>query len=699
MNPRVASVLTVAGLPFACSLLLSFATHGTTVFWQDSGIFLSGIKELSVLYPHGFVLYQLTAWLWTKLLGWLDFTLAVHLYSAVCTAGACAALGLASRDLLRSRHCGSSADSGASLRDWAAAAVGCLAAAGFTMASAAITAKGYALTYLVLALLLWFIVRAAEQGRPSDWTGLAALIGLAWAAHPSTTLAGGALLLFTAVRGRALGVRGLAWRAGFAALLAAGPSLLLLPWLSSRDSLISMGHPAGGGALLEYFLGGRYLGKAGVWGTDLERTRMLGLFAWEEFLGVGLLLVIFGLVRLFRTARPSFLFVSAWFLPYTAVALLFRIEGQLDFWLLAAALPLYLAAAVGLRVLVEHAGAHARLALSGVTAAGLVWALGVNYADLSQRGYTLAEEYGRLFLQPLAPRAVVLLFKDDAIGAVHYLQTVKGERSDVVAIPGGRLGDVANGRPWFDELLLRRHPEFKMPDYAGALVRAQGRAEGVWVRAFVAANLESGRPIYLSNLEVADIVPQGWEAVPCGVLWRIAPKGSLQPDAAQFQFPYEPEQMPPLYRRVRGIELFERVDGLDVDFEPYERRLATAVLRARQNLGEWQLRRGNPAAAVKLLESVLAFEPDLPRNPWSLQLLGLAHLETGNLERARVCLQLSVERSTHPRFRVVSLLALGDLMRRRGDEASARRCYEEGAALPDLGPEHRQELERRLRPR
>ena len=72
--------LLVPGIPFALSLTLSLCTVGGTVYWQDSGFFLSGVKDPGVLYPPGFVLYLIVCKAWTLLLGFLDFTLAVHLF-------------------------------------------------------------------------------------------------------------------------------------------------------------------------------------------------------------------------------------------------------------------------------------------------------------------------------------------------------------------------------------------------------------------------------------------------------------------------------------------------------------------------------------------------------------------------------------------------------------------------------------------
>src|SRR6516162_550585 len=158
-------------LPFAISLALSLSTIGSHVFCQDSGLFLAAVKDLGILYPPGFVLYLLLCKTWTLLLAFLDFTLAVHLFSATCTAAASAFIALAARDLLRSR--GSLfrvlVEPDDNLAGPIGAAVGSMAAGGFTFWFTGIYAKGYALYYTVLALLLWRMIRADDSRRPRDF--------------------------------------------------------------------------------------------------------------------------------------------------------------------------------------------------------------------------------------------------------------------------------------------------------------------------------------------------------------------------------------------------------------------------------------------------------------------------------------------------------------------------------------------------
>src|SRR5204863_6614282 len=90
-------------VPLLLSLLLSLISVGSHPYWQDSGVYLTAVKELGVLYAPGFVLYEVLCKAWTVLFFFLDFTLAVHLFSSICAAGASAAIAVAVRDLLRSR--------------------------------------------------------------------------------------------------------------------------------------------------------------------------------------------------------------------------------------------------------------------------------------------------------------------------------------------------------------------------------------------------------------------------------------------------------------------------------------------------------------------------------------------------------------------------------------------------------------------
>src|SRR6185369_13000119 len=152
--------------PFLFSLALSLQTAGGTVFWQDSGYYLTAIHELSVPASHGFVFYLLLAKAWT---------IAVHFFSAFCSALAAMVIALAARDALRKLWPDGPADA-------PALAAAMLTAGGYSYWNASTLAKPYALYYLTLAVLLWIMVRAEKK---RDFLLMGAVLGFAGAAHPS----------------------------------------------------------------------------------------------------------------------------------------------------------------------------------------------------------------------------------------------------------------------------------------------------------------------------------------------------------------------------------------------------------------------------------------------------------------------------------------------------------------------------------
>ncbi|HEX7901627.1 MAG TPA: DUF2723 domain-containing protein [Planctomycetota bacterium] len=678
-------------IPCATTFILCLSTLGDRVFWQDSGFFLAAVKELGVLYPPGFVLYELSCWAWTKLFFFVDFTRAVHLYSAACASAAAGVLAWAALDLLRARSRAFAVLTDAGPHAEACAAVaGCLAGAGYTFWASGIMAKGYALYYLILALLLWRMIVAAERKRTGDFTAVAVLIGLAWASHPSATLGGLALLGFAVYGARILGWKGMAWRTGLAAFAAALPTLLT-PLLARRPLESSMGHPTGGAALLEYFVGGRYTSPEGTFGLDASRMSTLGSYAWEEFLGVGAFLAIAGLARLAKANRPLLGAIAAWSIPYLAGAVLFRIEGQQDFWYVAAWLPLYPLLALGLQALAARAGARGAWAVGATGLLGLGWAVAANYPDLNQRSYEWAEAYGRFHLKSVDPEGAIVGAADDLTAVCRYLKVVRGERPDVAVLSIESLT-----QPWYEERIGRLYPGLRVPSIPEALRRAPDRPMDAIAAAFLTANAGGRRPLYLTQPLAQEFWPDGWELEPAGPLWKLVPGGTSRPDPRHMEFPIPAERVAALFRRPRGIMLRRAPGKLDVAFEPYERRVLTALLLARQFLADWHLRKGSLEPAARLYESILRTDPLWRRQHVVLLRLGQCALALGRDAQAEETLRAVVDLSIFPVLRGGALLGLGDLARKKGQAGDARRLYEEAARLDGLPPDLLKEAQSRL---
>lgn len=655
--------------PALLSLALCLSTVGSHVFWQDSGFYLTAVHEMSVLYPHGFVVYQLLCKLWTQLFFFIDFTLAVHLFSAACAAGAAAVLALAARDFVRSEIVG--------------LLTGSLAASGYTFWMSGIYAKGYSLLYLVLALLLWTVVRAGSAPRPGHVLLAALLSGLAWAVHPSAALGAIALAWFFGRAFRTLGWKAVLPRMAAGAAVALIPAVVL-PFLAMRDRETSMGHPTGAAEVVQYLLGSRFTGVPGAFGFDAGRLLHLATYLWEEHLAIGLAVIGLGLFVLARTRRPLLLAGAAWTVPFAAVALLFKMEGQSDHWYVAAGLPMTLATAAGLESLVARGG---RMLAGGAAAAAILWAAVANGPDLTQRSYVLAETYANLHLQNLEPRSILIVQTDDILATCWYVQFVKGQRQDVLVVNAAHLG-----LPWYDAGLLRRHPELR-PSGDAASASLDDR-----IGAFLGANARGDRPLYTLYALPTDRLPAGLVLSPRGPVLKLVPPAEDRLDSAWWQFPIEAEQVPALYRRRRGLSAAYANNVFTVEHEAYERRLLKAILKARIFLADWHFRRGGAEAAARLYESILPLDPDSHRNERMIHSLGLAYLSLGRDDKAEVALRTCAEIALNPWTKASSLLGLGDVARKHGNAEKARGYYQDAARIPGLTPEQRREVDRRLTP-
>lgn len=689
-------------VPGLLSMALSLSTVGSFPFWQDSGVYLTAVKELGVLYAPGFVLYEVLCRLWTGLFFFLDFTLAVHLFSAACAALTAAVTSVSVRDLLRSRgpvFRVTSEDPGI-LADGCGMLTGILLAGGFTFWSTAIYAKVYAFYYLLLSLLIWRMIRADESRTPRDFTIVAVLIGLAGHAHPSSALTGPALILFVAAHARQLGWKGVLGRLGVAAACTAGPTLLILPVLVARDPWLALGHPSGAGDYLRYLTGGRFVVMHGAFGLDESRLLSFARFLWEDLLGVGVVLLAAGLAALARRNVRLLGGLLAWTVPYAAVTILFKTEVQHDCWFVAARLPLFLAVGVGAYVAVERFRERAGPALAAAAVVATTWAVAVNYPDVTQRHYDLAELYGRTILETTDPDAVVLLSGDDANGLVSYLQRVKGVRPDVTLVTSSFLdSETTTGSDWYDRSLFLRNPGLRRPDYAPLRARfPQVDVKTAACAAFANANAGGGRTLLSQVLIPPDLLRPDLAQVPAGVFWRIAPRGEgAELRKRYWTFPIEPEQVRPRYRRARGQLIIPRPEGVGVKPERYERRLAVLLLSARHRLALGLTEKGDHLGAARLCQSIIDYgDEEFSDNPDIIHLLGISYYAGGQPARAEPALRVSAERSPRPDHRSTALFYLGEIAAGRGDVVSAKRYREAALSVPGLDPAYRREMESRM---
>ena len=668
----------VPALPAAFSLLLSACTVGTTVFWQDSGFYLVAVHQMSVLYPHGFALYQALCKAWTLIASPIfGFTLAVHLFSAIAAAAGASFTALAARDFLRRVE--PSKDPGIP-----AILAGCVLAAGYCYGHAAIIAKCYSLFTALLAALLWLAVRAERKG---EFLAFGAVLGLSWAAHPSAGLLLPAVIAYAWARRDRIREWGWGFTAGVAGVAVASAFLpsLLLPVLAARESMFDLGTPRTAGDLAKYISGTQFTGQKESFAFEGWRWTSAARYAWEEYLGVGALMLALGAVRLFRLSRPFLALLASWVGPVVVVTLLFRAEGQFDQWLVAAFVPLSLLVALGFSWVAERG--RPALAAAGVAALG--WLLAVNVPLLNQRGYGWAEQYGRLLLKNLDPNAVVLFSRDDPVAIISYLQVVRGERPDVAALSSALLG-----QEWLDRRIQSR-TGLAIPEYK--LLRGRMR-DSLWkivtITAFVNQNVGEGRPIFLDLRPDDRFLRPDVVVVPAGMLWKAVTRDKAGIDLRYWDYPLEPEAIPRAGRRARGHWSYATAEGTEMRPEPYEDRLFLPLLWSKVRMAD-ALLPSDPAAALALYDRVFAAHPESAAEARLVYHRAVALYSLGRPAQALAALQTLLGLKPPPDIAVFAHFSLGEVTGQLGRRDEARRHYEDALRL-DPPPALRQAIQQQL---
>jgi tetratricopeptide (TPR) repeat protein len=641
-------------VPFVFSLALSLQTAGPDAFWQDSGFYLTAVHELVLPASHGFVLYVFLAKAWTLAVAPLvGFTLAVHFFSAFSAAGAAAFLALGARDFLRRLRPGAPSEG-------PAIGAAMVVAAGYCFWNASTLAKPYALYYLTLSILLWLMVRAERR---SDFFGMGAALGFAGAAHPSAAMLVPAMLVYAWARRdkvRALGAGGVAAVVGIAAAAAFLPSFVGMPILSARESLLSMGDARSPGEVWAHLRGANYTDFKGAWGFDLARAALAATFIWEEFLGVGLLILGIGLWRLWAEQRRILLLLAAWIAPTFLLPLVFVGEGMFDQWFVVAYLPLSFATATGFSWISERA----KLLFPAAISTSVVWMILANFGDLNFRTYDLAEAYGRLLFQSIEPGAMFVASTDDTAVIPMYLQRVKGERVDVKLIHAEFVG-----LPWYDRRLER---DLGVKPADPEAIRGRTTPQLLTVTAVANANVAPGKPLFSERPSDPRGLRPGLALVPSGVLWKTAVLAEAVP---RLTIPdVDPFAIARRRRRARGIFMRHTRAGMVARFEPYENRLIGLLVQAKLRATEPLLEKESPKA-LDVYEKARALDPTLEVDCTFQYDYGLALYGTNLGAAAERAFEQVLLLEPPPGRETLAHFYLAEIARKTGRSEEARRHY------------------------
>ena len=579
--------LVCSGAVFLIALLLYTLTLAPTVTLVDSGELIVAARGLGVAHPPGFPLWVMLAHVAT-LLPFGNVAARINFSSAFFAALACAIITLVVAELLITasfvgapRRRNKAAQQSGKIQDsidrffilTPAVGAGLLMAFSRTLWSYATITEVYTLNALLIVIVFFLVVRwrrriietrrdsSAPVATDDTWIYTGAFVfGLALGVHHVTV--GLTLPAVAAVVYRTEGLKFFtSRRLLYAALISVGALVLVysyLPWAASRSPAINWGDPRSLQEIWWHITGRQYrvffsFSAATMAPQSVEFCQMalreFG-FAW---LPLTLFLAVAGLASAYKLDRTAFWFLLLIILADLAYSLSYEIAEDKDAYYLPAFIAMAIAAALGVRWLIQlfaptrsppwkpYVAAASAVVLTSATAFAANWPFN------DRKHYFIADDYVENLFSTIAPNGLLLTQDWQIVSPMFYAQEIEQRRRDVKVMDINLLR-----RSWYFDYLKHAQPGLigrsrdKIDPYVdilkqwerdpGAFARSQELTQRIsmafleMLQAIVRNEMRVA-PVYIAsdvllpdqtNSYLTRWIPQVYQLVPSGLVFNLA---------------------------------------------------------------------------------------------------------------------------------------------------------------------------------
>ena len=640
---------------FIPALLVYALTAGRTVYWHDSGIYLTALHCMGVPYAPGFPFYLITAKPFTWLAPLFGFPFSVHLYSAVCAAVASSVIALL---ILRINRRGF----------WIAASVGMATAFSYTLWFQAVNAEVYASHAMLTALFFFLVFSGPLNPAPAEKTKssfkifvwLCVVYGLSFGNHPMTVSLF-PLFLFALFHWHKSGMTIRKTLTGLAIFVVSGfVPFLILPILALRDPYLLQGDVLGVNQFFRHITATSFVSNESSFLWSNARFAALGKEYFLQFFLVGIALAFAGVWADRKNSR-FLISVTLAVVPISLMAIVYKKGFEWDMWLLTA----YLAMAIligrgALWIGDRFRFRYARSAVAAGIALFIVLPqLIVNFPLIDRHDDKLPEDYGKNLLRNLDSNAVFIVRTDSACSTVAYCQEVLNFRSDVTAIWEPYLPAL-----WYREFLHRK-TGLKL-----ALNKKGVTLDEAIARLFVECK-KAGRPLF--HITIPAIRPvKGLYFKPAGAMFQLTDEPSGSIEMKYWKSQYSDSNWHKRKTRNHAERVYTDQQGITkTDRTPYHKDALDFEIQKQSNLGKafFDAKRFDQAAVE--YEKAIAFAEGEGTAPLLAKVAESYYL--GRDERARDALLKAVE--ANPDY-IPGYLYLGEWARIHGDIEKAQNYYE-----------------------
>lgn len=404
-------------LTLACYIL----TLTPTIFFGDSGEFITASYHLGIVHPPGYPLYTLFGKLFMTIIPFGDIAYRMNLMSAIFASAAAAVFFILMRILGAGR--------------FISAVSVLLMAFSQTFWSSAVATEVYSLNALFFCLILTLFCFWLRNGDDKKLVWLAFICGLALTHHITIAAFYPAILLGVLIKKPSI-IKDI--RLLTKLILAAVLPLLLylyLPIRSAANPPTDWGNPETFKAMLNHITAKQYSGKLfehGFQGIEIQLKAFLDLI-FKQFTPYLLVLVIPGIIFLFRKAWRFLLWLSIFLLINIAYAVSYFIV-DIDAYFIPAFILTAVFIGFGLQALVfsmqSTKGILKHTALASIFVVALIPPV-FNWKICDHSGNFLARNFGENILKTVAKNGIFLSHGDNESFITAYLTLVEGQRKDI----------------------------------------------------------------------------------------------------------------------------------------------------------------------------------------------------------------------------------------------------------------------------
>ncbi len=610
---------------FVLALSLYIATMPPTVFWQDAGIYATGIYVEGNVYPPGYPLYMIVGEVWKNILPIGQYVQKIHVLSALFTSISSVFAYLTVDQILRNKSTLfkrlQSSNREKDIRRinddqspdrepfWhLSKAVSIIGTILFTLNynvwAQANNAEVYAFHMFFFTFIVYIVTKIGLKGRIEKKIDsnirkiiyIAGLVyGLSFGNHPMTIVLVPTLLLLAIMQSNIFFHTKTLVIAVCIFVVAALVPYAYLPLKASTAPPLNWGNPNTIERFVNHVSGQVYLsGEQSIVFNDTSRY----IAAWQEFMWefsyIGIALAAAGAVLIYRQNKTLFgLFISI-IISHIFFAIFYKQTTEYNSWLIPAHYAVIVLITVSFYELLQKSLINFRqkqvskglMYLVPIALFAIFWFPNTFHTanELNRSNYYYAEDFGKNIIRNLDQNSLIFLTGDQESSTVMYLQLVQKYRPDIIAIKNIEFEDLLT--PEGHELLQKRYPALKLPPLSNS-----NQNIDIYLNQLIAENLPE-RSVYTMSKSLLILDQAQFTTKPAAAMWQVEPStASGQLDLKYWNLEYHDKQ----YYNKNERPLMSLRDPSKpggINRVPFIQHMINFELQSWKNLGDWYLQKG-----------------------------------------------------------------------------------------------------------